>query len=129
MKNWDISASDTQAARAKLSKRLYTNLERAGAELDRRSDILQRSPHGAAHAAAWDRFMRASDARATAVKVLQQNHFHEGNTTSRTIPSGFSSVASATSNRRFCLPVTRLMSSSNLRSTLRSALASLSQLA
>ena len=31
MKNWDISASDTQAARAKLSKRLYANLERAGA--------------------------------------------------------------------------------------------------
>ena len=76
MKKWADSASDVQAARAGLSKRLYTNLERADAELDRRSDILQRSPHGAAHGAAWDRFMGASDARENAVKALQQNHFH-----------------------------------------------------
>ena len=76
MRNWDISASDTHAARAKLSKRLYTNLARASAELDRRSDILQRSPHDAAHAAAWDRFMGASEARDNAVKALQQNYFH-----------------------------------------------------
>ena len=48
MKKWADSASDVQAARAKLSGQLYTNLERADAELDRRSDILQQSPHGAA---------------------------------------------------------------------------------
>ena len=44
MKKWADSASDVQAARAKLSGQLYTNLERADAELDRRSDILQQSP-------------------------------------------------------------------------------------
>ena len=76
MKKWADTASDVQAARAKLSVQLYTNLERADAELDRRSNILQSSPHGAAHTAAWDRYMGASDARDNAVKALRQKYFH-----------------------------------------------------
>ena len=76
MKNWAATASDVQGARSKLSKQLYGNLARSDAELDRRSDILQSSPHGAAHTAAWDRFMAATASRDAAVKALQANHFY-----------------------------------------------------
>ena len=76
-KNRDISASDVEAARSNLSKKLYGDLVKTTEERDRRSDILERAAAGtAAHTAAWDRFMRASDARGDAVKALQQNFFH-----------------------------------------------------
>ena len=76
MNEWPDTASDLQAARSKLSGQLYANLEEAEAELERRSNNLQRAPHGAAHKAAWARYMGAFDARENAVKALQQNHFH-----------------------------------------------------
>ena len=54
----------------------YASKAGACVELERRSTILQRSPHGAAYASAWKRYMGAIDARDYAVKVLRQNYFH-----------------------------------------------------
>ena len=76
MNEWPDTASDMRAAQAKLSRQLNANLEEAEAELERRSNILQISPLGASHAAAWKRYMGAIDARENAVLALRQNHFH-----------------------------------------------------
>ena len=76
MNEWPDTASDVQAAQGKLSRQLYTNLSKAEVELERRSNILQRSHHGPAYAAAFDQYMGAVDARDNAVKALRQNFFH-----------------------------------------------------
>ena len=73
---WPDTARQLAARGAKLSRQLNANLERAEVELERRSGILQRSPHGAAHASAWKRYMGAFEARGNAVKALRQNFFH-----------------------------------------------------
>ena len=63
MNTWPATASVVQAEGSRLAKRLYGNLVKAEVELERRSTILQRSSHGAAYDAAFDRFMGAFDAR------------------------------------------------------------------
>ena len=76
MNEWPATASQLAARGAKLSRQLNANLEEAEAELERRSNILQRSSHGASYASAWTRYMGAIDARDNAIKALKQNHFH-----------------------------------------------------
>ena len=77
MKNRDISAADVQAENSRITKKLYAALATATEERNRREVILQRAQPGtAAHTAAWDKYMRASDARAESVKELERNHCH-----------------------------------------------------
>ena len=66
-----------QAARAALSKRLYGNLARSDAELDRRSDILQSSQAGtAAYTSAWEKYMEVITVHDDAIKELRKEFFH-----------------------------------------------------
>ena len=77
MRNPDVSASDVQAARSKLSTTLYGSLAKATEERDRREGALQSLDGGtAAYAAAWSRYMAATTARENAVKALETNFFH-----------------------------------------------------
>ena len=77
MKNRDITAADVQAENSRITKKLYAALATATEERNRREDILQRAqPDTAAYTSAWDKYMRATFARAEAIKELERNHCH-----------------------------------------------------